>query len=60
MRAEELVIAWEQLEQVLAALALANDKDDSAAARELLLSTIDGYKPQCELNDWLGQSHSMP
>jgi FlaA1/EpsC-like NDP-sugar epimerase len=60
MRAEELVIAWEQLDRVLAALALANDKDDSAAARELLLSTIDGYKPQCELNDWLGQTHSLP
>jgi FlaA1/EpsC-like NDP-sugar epimerase len=53
MRAEELVIAWEQLEQTLTALAEANDKDDSAAARELLLSTIDGYNPQCELNDWL-------
>jgi FlaA1/EpsC-like NDP-sugar epimerase len=53
MRAEELVIAWEQLEQILTALAEANDKDDSAAARELLLSTIDGYNPQCELNDWL-------
>jgi hypothetical protein len=54
------VIAWEQLEQILAALASANDIDDSAAARELLLLTIEGYKPQCELNDWLRQPHSLP
>lgn len=60
MRAEELVIVWEQLEQVLSHLSSANDKDDCASARDILLATIDGYKPQCELTDWLGESRSIP
>lgn len=54
MRAEELVIAWQELETVLQALQSANDTDNSAEARQLLLSTIDGFEPQCDLNDWLG------
>jgi FlaA1/EpsC-like NDP-sugar epimerase len=60
MRAEELVIDWEQLEQVLSCLSLANENDDCVAARDILLTTIDGYKPQCELNDWLRESRSSP
>jgi FlaA1/EpsC-like NDP-sugar epimerase len=58
MRAEELVIDWEQLEQVLSCLSSANENDDCASARDILLTTIDGYKPQCELNDWLRESRS--
>jgi FlaA1/EpsC-like NDP-sugar epimerase len=60
MRAEELVIDWEQLEQVLSCLSSANENDDCASARDILLTTIDGYKPQCELNDWLRESCSSP
>jgi FlaA1/EpsC-like NDP-sugar epimerase len=60
MRAEELIIVWDELEKILGALAVANENDDSASARELLLSAIDGYKPQCELNDWLNLSRSLP
>jgi FlaA1/EpsC-like NDP-sugar epimerase len=58
MRAEELVIDWEQLEQILSCLSSANENDDCASARDILLTTIDGYKPQCELNDWLRESRS--
>lgn len=53
MRAEEVVIVWSALEKVLQQLEAANDDDNSAEARKLLLSTIDGFEPQCELNDWL-------
>lgn len=53
MRAEELVIVWSALERVLQQLEAANHDDNCAEARKLLLSTIDGFEPQCELNDWL-------
>lgn len=53
MRAEEVVIVWSALEKVLQQLDTANHDDNSAEARKLLLSTIDGFEPQCELNDWL-------
>ena len=53
MRAEEVVIVWSALETVLQQLEAANLDDNSAEARKLLLSTIDGFEPQCELNDWL-------
>jgi FlaA1/EpsC-like NDP-sugar epimerase len=53
MRAEEVVIVWSALEKVLQQLEAANNDDNSAEARKLLLSTIDGFEPQCELNDWL-------
>lgn len=53
MRAQELVIAWDVLKNVLQDLDAANQADNSAEARQILLSTIDGFEPQCELNDWL-------
>jgi FlaA1/EpsC-like NDP-sugar epimerase len=53
MRAEEVVIVWSALETVLQQLEAANLDNNSAEARKLLLSTIDGFEPQCELNDWL-------
>lgn len=54
MRAEELIIAWSELAPVLQALESANELGDSTESRSLLLSTIDGFEPQCDLNDWLG------
>lgn len=53
MRAEETVIPWQTLQPTLQAMSQANETDDSALSRNLLLSTIDGFKPQCDLNDWL-------
>lgn len=53
MRAEETVIPWQTLQPTLQTMSQANETDDSALSRNLLLSTIDGFKPQCDLNDWL-------
>ena len=53
MRAEEQIIAWPELKPVLQKLAACNDSDDSVEARQILLATVDGFQPQCELNDWL-------
>jgi FlaA1/EpsC-like NDP-sugar epimerase len=58
MRAQEQVIAWEKLEKLLQEFETANVTDNSVKARELLLSAIDGFKPQCDLNDWLSDRAS--
>lgn len=53
MRAQENIIPWDSLSAILTALEIANESDDSQASRQLLLDTIEGFIPQCELNDWL-------
>jgi len=47
------VIPWQLLQVTLQAMFEANESDDSAKTRSLLLSTIDGFTPQCDLTDWL-------
>jgi len=54
MRAEECVIEWPALVTIIRELELANKYDDCQKARAILLDTIDGFIPQCELSDWLG------
>jgi FlaA1/EpsC-like NDP-sugar epimerase len=56
MRAEESVIVWSKLDVVLKALVEVNAMCDCGKARDILLSTIEGYQPQCELNDWLSST----
>jgi UDP-N-acetylglucosamine 4,6-dehydratase len=53
MRAEELIIPWVELESVLAKLTLANTEGDCEAIRLILTETIDGFAPQCAVEDWL-------
>lgn len=59
MRAEELVIPWQALQPLLDEMFEANETDDSKKARTLLVSVIDGFEPQCDLNDWLLESSSI-
>jgi UDP-N-acetylglucosamine 4,6-dehydratase len=51
MRAEEEIIPWRQLEKALSILASAVEKDDSWKIREILLHTVSGFLPQCEISD---------
>jgi len=53
MRAQESIIPWVQLEPLLQKLSEACSKDDGVELRQLLLDAVDGFKPQCEVNDWL-------
>ncbi len=53
MRAEEMIIPWQTLQSTLQTMYEANESDDSATSRSLLLKTIDGFTPQCDLSDWL-------
>ena len=53
MRAQEHVIPWIELEKILAALEQASKEDDFQRVREVLAGAVDGFVPQCEIEDLL-------
>jgi len=54
MRAEEAIIPWQQLDEILQQLQQANDSYDCQQVRDILLAHVNGFKPQCGIEDWLG------
>ncbi len=60
MRAEEHVIAWPDLEAMLAALEQATKDDDFERVRAVLASAVAGFVPQCGIEDWLWKEHRRP
>lgn len=53
MRAEEHIIPWLTLKPILDELQSAIKQTDHQQIRSLLLKHIDGYVPQCDIEDWL-------
>jgi FlaA1/EpsC-like NDP-sugar epimerase len=53
MRAEEKMLSIELVNQHLKELTVAYCNDDAAQIRQILLDAIDGFEPQCEIEDWL-------
>ncbi len=53
MRAQEAIIPWKQLNEILKELELENNADNCQQVREILLMHVDGFKPQCGVEDWL-------
>ena len=53
MRAHELVIPWIELDMILQKLTRASLEGDYQEVREILVKTVDGFEPQCEVEDWL-------
>jgi len=53
MRAQEKVIAWSKLENILQQLKKHNDSDNCQQVRDILIEHVDGFKPQCTVEDWL-------
>ncbi len=53
MRAQEKVIPWQQLNEILPQLEQLNEANESEKVRTLLLEHVDGFKPQCDNQDWL-------
>ncbi len=53
MRAEEDMLAWDELEPILNGLELAIKDCDHAQLRKLLIQAVPGFKPQCEITDIL-------
>lgn len=53
MRAEEEVISWVKLEEMLENLKYAVQGEDVAIIRDVLKQSVSGFVPQCDINDWL-------
>lgn len=53
MRAQESVIPWEELKVILQRIEDANKDYDYQKIRELLLTHVDGFQPQCGIEDLL-------
>ncbi len=53
MRAEEKVIPWNKLENILKELELSCKQDDFESVRRILMQHVDGFNPQCEITDLL-------
>jgi UDP-N-acetylglucosamine 4,6-dehydratase len=52
MRAEEKITPWSQLNGILSELHDANEANDTKLVRTILLNYVDGFKPQCDNQDW--------
>jgi len=59
MRARENVIPWLQLNEILSQLEPLNDANESEKVRTLLLDYVDGFRPQCDNQDWLKPNLSL-
>ena len=53
MRAEEKVISWSDLNNILPRLQNVNDQNNTEEVRTILLDYVDGFKPQCDNQDWI-------
>jgi FlaA1/EpsC-like NDP-sugar epimerase len=53
MRAEEQVIPWVELKNMLAMLEQATRDDDFERVRDILKRAVSGFVPQCEIGDLL-------
>jgi FlaA1/EpsC-like NDP-sugar epimerase len=59
MRADEAHLPWEQFKQVLGELVGALERDDFQCVRQILRATVDGYKPEGEIVDWIHQQRQL-
>jgi UDP-N-acetylglucosamine 4,6-dehydratase len=53
MRAQEKIIPWEELSNVLQQIELANKDYDYQKIRDILQTHVDGFQPQCGIEDLL-------
>jgi len=53
MRAEENIISWSQLSEILIQLEQENNANACQNVRELLIKHVDGFQPQCGIEDYL-------
>jgi FlaA1/EpsC-like NDP-sugar epimerase len=51
MRAEEEVLQWSRIEWLLQEFGLASRENNADRVRELLLDAVNGFNPQCEVED---------
>jgi FlaA1/EpsC-like NDP-sugar epimerase len=51
MKAREKVTSWLELEKVILGLQHASTRNDAVLVREILAVQVEGFKPQCEVQD---------
>jgi len=56
MRAEEAIIPWHELSKIIKEIDQAIKQDDFQMLRTILLNHVDGFKPQCGVEDLLAPS----
>jgi len=56
MRAEEAIIPWDELSKIIKEIDQAIKQDDFQMLRTILLNHVDGFKPQCGVEDLLAPS----
>ncbi|MNN39788.1 hypothetical protein D3C81_1538370 [compost metagenome] len=59
MRASEDHLPWGEFRQVLEELVAAVKGDDFQRVRQILRATVDGYKPEGEIVDWIHQQRQF-
>jgi UDP-N-acetylglucosamine 4,6-dehydratase len=59
MRANEEHLPWEQFKERLSELLVAVEHDDYERVRQLLRETVNGYKPEGEIVDWIHMKRSL-
>jgi len=59
MRANEEHLPWEQFKERLGELLAAVESDDYERVRQLLRETVNGYKPEGEIVDWIHVKRSV-
>lgn len=59
MRANEEHLPWEQFKERLGELLAAVESDDYECVRQLLRETVNGYKPEGEIVDWIHIKRSV-
>ena len=53
MKANEKVIFWSELKNILPRLQKVNDQNNTEKVRSILVEHVDGFKPQCDNQDWI-------
>jgi len=53
MRAEESIVSWSDLTVILTELDTANQQGEYQQVRKILVDNIEGFEPQCEVEDLL-------
>ncbi|MDF1587804.1 MAG: nucleoside-diphosphate sugar epimerase/dehydratase [Gammaproteobacteria bacterium] len=53
MRAQEHIIVWAELRSILQKLQQCNNENDCQKVRDILMTHVSGFKPQCGVEDWL-------
>jgi len=59
MRAKEEMLPWDELRIIIDSLEKAVEDSDQEVLRSLLMKIVPGFKPQCEISDFLYKNSEL-